>query len=705
MGVLTATAVFLSGVFVSTVMGASMPKGFGEKQQVECRPEWKKCTYKFIIHEKLTMMKYKQMLYPYEGKLYPCYVKSPPGNDTAPIPPSEIIPADGWTQSRVVYVVNNSMPGPPVEVYEGQTVVIEVHNAMRSESTSLHMHGLHQKGTPFMDGVAFVTQCPILPGQSFTYRFKVKQLGTYWYHAHVGAQRSMGIYGAFIIRPKPKSQIELDNIKMNEHVVMLSDWNHDWESMNSYLRMVLGGFDGLVKTKASQSLDGMHYSNFRFQSGLINGLGRYYNPDTGKHNDAPLTVFTVKHNQTVRLRVIAAGNLYPFRVSVDNHQLRVISSDGMDVEPTEVESVIINPGERYDVVIDTDQTAGNYWIRAVTLEVGKKYHIAEAILRYEGAPDAEPITERKKCTSNDVCMVVNCPFLYYPESDYTKCITVDQLKNTQNDTVPEYELGKSKEYFLNFAFPGADWTPGSVNGHAFTESGISALTQPELFKPSCSPTECGEEKTCLCTLTLDLKYNDTVQMVLMNLGRGRGWAHPMHLHGHSFYVVKMGFADYDNVTGKLTNDTKDIDCRGNPDPKQSYCNKAAWSNSSWGGDDIPGINLENPPRKDTVIIPSGGYAVIRIKADNPGVWIFHCHIEMHNLDGMSMLVTEALDHVPPIPKRFPTCHGFEFTDADEEEYEKVLASSSGSRLVPTAFPTSCLLFVLWLFYLKSIVHH
>ncbi|KAK0046548.1 laccase [Biomphalaria pfeifferi] len=91
---------------------------------------------------------------------------------------------------------------------------------------------------------------------------------------------------------------------------------------------------------------------------------------------------------------------------------------------------------------------------------------------------------------------------------------------------------------------------------------------------------------------------------------GKGWAHPIHLHGHDFHVLKIGYPDYNNTTGRYIKDNFDIDCRGYPKRDQSFCNFATWSNRSWGGNNIPGLQLSNPPIKDTIIVPTGGYVVV-----------------------------------------------------------------------------------------------
>ncbi|ESO89919.1 hypothetical protein LOTGIDRAFT_98336, partial [Lottia gigantea] len=148
--------------------------------------------------------------------------------------------------------------------------------------------------------------------------------------------------------------------------------------------------------------------------------------------------------------------------------------------------------------------------------------------------------------------------------------------------------------------------------------------------------DCGEQKICKCLYTLNLDHGKIYQLVFMNMAKGKGWSHPIHMHGHSFYVLKMGYGSYNETTGILLEENMDIDCRGNI-PRSER------------------LELKNPPRKDTIIVPTGGYVVVRIKADNPGVWFMHCHIELHNMDGMALLINESYGHHPRAPNGFPRC--------------------------------------------------
>ena len=630
-------------------------------QQQPCTMDMKECVFHFDIEHRLTMMDHKTLTFAENGKLY-AYDVTNTSNATA-IPLENVMSADGHGTPRLVTVVNGQMPGPDIVVYEGQRVIVNVRNLLPNDAVTIHWHGLHQEGKPWMDGVPHITQCPIHPMQSFRYDFIAKPKGTFWWHSHMGTQRTMGVFGAFIIKERIETDVE-------DRIIQIQDWNHDHDSDHGHMQMVFGGYVGREKFQGYQSLDSTFYSIFQIQSGLINGRGRFYQENNVDHNGAPLTTYSVKHGQRYRFRVIGVGALYPFRVSVDGHNITVIASDGYDMEPEEAESFIINPGERFDFELLANQPIGNYWIRGITV-VKSRHQRADAILRYEGAADAEPTTNRRQCTASRRCMVINCPFTYYPE-EYTDCKTFDHLRSADvNDPAPSYAAGKFQEHFLNFAFPGIKSFPGSVNGKSFETPDVNLLTQPTEWHSPCDSPKCGLDNHCKCTYSLSIGNGDTVQMVFMNMGVGRGWAHPIHMHGHSFYVLKMGYPVYNDTTGDFISQNKDVECRGNlyTGLENSFCNEAVWSNQSWQTGNVPGLNTQRPPRKDTIMVPSGGYVVIRIKADNPGIWNMHCHIELHNIDGMMMVINESFSQIPKAPKGFPECHSFPPSQArlDQED--------------------------------------
>ena len=138
--------------------------------------------------------------------------------------------------------VNGLIPGPTLIVHDNQTVIIDVKNSLISEGLSIHWHGMHQMNTPWMNGIAHISQYPINPGSTFCYMFKAKPTGTMWYHSHVGVQRTEGMYGALIVKETEdtmrqarsllKDQVDIEGLftledKPDEHTLFMLDWQED----------------------------------------------------------------------------------------------------------------------------------------------------------------------------------------------------------------------------------------------------------------------------------------------------------------------------------------------------------------------------------------------------------------------------------------------------------------------------------------------
>ncbi|KAK3087832.1 hypothetical protein FSP39_011260 [Pinctada imbricata] len=126
-------------------------------------------------------------------------------------------------------------------------------------------------------------------------------------------------------------------------------------------------------------------------------------------------------------------------------------------------------------------------------------------------------------------------------------------------------------------------------------------------------------------------------------------AHPIHLHGYTFHVLKVAYPSYEPGNGTVSKINPDILYSADFSSQQ-------WRDSSWHDDSVPGLNLFDPPLKDTITIPKQGYVVIRFRADNPGFWFMHCHLEVHTQLGMGLVlqVGEPED-LPPVPIGFPLC--------------------------------------------------
>ncbi|XP_065665484.1 uncharacterized protein LOC136086913 [Hydra vulgaris] len=206
----------------------------------ECCPKKNDCEFWLEIKEKLTMIYKKDLLYSSGGSLF-LYNESP-GRTQQKIPLDDAISAD--RESRM-----------------HQNLIIYVENLLLSDVTTLHWHGLHQKGTPYKDGEGWISQCSTSAGQTFTYRFKAEPKGTFWYHSHVGSQRTNGAYGAFIIKERENANTD----KITDVIMTVGDWHHK-TSEEVDLKMVFGNFIGMKPFNVSKTVDGslfMVYHGFQ----------------------------------------------------------------------------------------------------------------------------------------------------------------------------------------------------------------------------------------------------------------------------------------------------------------------------------------------------------------------------------------------------------------------------------------------------------
>ena len=597
------------------------------------------------------------------------------------------ITVDGAT-FRMFVGINGQIPGPTLIMYEDQEIHIRVVNELTSEGITVHWHGMHQKMTPWMDGVGFVSQPPIIPGAHFDYVFQATPSGTHWYHSHIGAQRTDGLYGAFVVRERKQILEEMayvDDLNCmlvdvpEEHTISLLDWQSE-SSLNLFVRIhsTLGYFPGVdvgrVPTqqnslyRRTHSSDGVEVGPVPYWSGLMNGRGRHTD-DTF----SILSTFTVERGTCNRFRLIGAQSLYAFKFSIDGHKLYLIASDGHFIQREPVDYIIIHTGERYDFILHADREPGNYWMRAETLEADAwEAHKAEGILTYADAPhtptpDDKYVsvpTVKRNCTRRRPCIAVNCPFKSFPPDMNTRCLHLDKLKAktsqqskdrahtiTPKILRPSSSDLKSDLKFFNFGFEGAGST-SAINGLNFKLPTTPYQTycdeyQSELDKGGivCPTNTTSQMCTNVAQIAAGQNYMEggnqeypSVNFVLSAVGnrtlRNNDFSHPIHLHGHTFYVVAVRHGYY-TPKGKLDGNNEDVDCHGN-----------ACRHPRWREDKLPSyLRRQRRVRrdailKDTVIVPAGGYVVIAFFADNPGYWFLHCHIEAHQLEGMALVVQE-----------------------------------------------------------------
>jgi FtsP/CotA-like multicopper oxidase with cupredoxin domain len=626
--------------------------------------------------------------------------------------------ADGATY-RTFIGINGRLPGPTLVVYEGQTVVVNVINTLATEPITMHWHGLVQFNTPWMDGAEIITQCPIAPGTSFRYIFKASQAGTFWYHSHSGFQRGDGLAGGLVVKDSsdPEYPFNFTDIP-EEHTVTLLDWQRQigtalfWKGLSKLRRFspLNEPFDSVPVDESSfistQGADNSGVGIIPFWSVLINGMGKHSDLD---FKNSRLKVFSVEVDQTYRFRLIGMMGVYALRFSIDGHRLTVIATDGNYIQPVETDYVILHSGERYDVLVTANQTGqSDFWIRAETLEVNTSSelppyeplpgHEGLAVLHYrESAPIpvgpeyANIMEVPKNCSEAYECTAVNCPFMMYHSSYHIKCINVHELMLKfpfPPDLLPSAE--PDIEYVLNFAFEGTRKI-FSINARAF----YLPVTSPQIFPDKidtasvCDPSDTCEDG-CLCTNILDVPYNKTVRLVLSSgglSGKQRKFAHPIHLHGHDFQVVAVGYGKYNDTTGHVIEPTENIICA--PRSTKSVCVNPSWSDIA---PSLPPVN-EYTIAKDTVILPALGYVVIEFRSTNPGWWFMHCHMWPHVAEGMALVVNEAPERSPPPPKGICDPGNFTWT---VEEFNKALnytytppspMPSTSTTIAPTTMTT------------------
>ncbi|WP_186164142.1 copper resistance system multicopper oxidase [Burkholderia gladioli] len=262
-------------------------------------------------------------------------------------------------RSRRATTVNGTLPGPILRWREGDTVTLRVANRM-DEASSIHWHGIVLPSN--MDGVPGLSFDGIAPGSSYTYRFKVRQHGTYWYHSHSSLQEQTGVYGPLIIDPAQPGARRCER----DYVVMLSDWSDEdprriksrlkkqSNYYNFHQRTLVDLFrdarrDGWRATLADRRM----WSAMRMSPTDLSDVGGYtytYLVNGAAPDDNWTGLFNP--GERVRLRFINASAMSYFDVRIPGLRMTVVAADGQDVEPVAVDEFRIAVAETYDVVVE-----------------------------------------------------------------------------------------------------------------------------------------------------------------------------------------------------------------------------------------------------------------------------------------------------------------------------------------------------------------
>ena len=295
------------------------------------------------------------------------------------------------------WLYDGSLPGPELRYREGERIRIELNSKIPAD-TSIHWHGMLQRGTNSMDGVPGVTQPPVKPGSTFSYDFAAEPAGTFFFHSHFGLQIEHGLHGPLIVEPV-KETMSYDR----EYVIVLDDWpaappeemlanlragRPPIPGMNAPMAGMAsaaptpggGGLENVASVVAEEGPD-VAYKYF-----LMNGR---------TESDPP--TFDVRPAQRVRFRLINAAAATGFRFSIGGHRMQVTHADGNPVKPVEVDTLEIAMGERYDFLL-TGSNSGLWSINAMSVDEPARGAIGT--LRYSNVPAGRTANARAASAPN-----------------------------------------------------------------------------------------------------------------------------------------------------------------------------------------------------------------------------------------------------------------------------------------------------------------
>ncbi|KAL4898691.1 multicopper oxidase-domain-containing protein [Aspergillus ambiguus] len=501
---------------------------------------------------------------------------------------------------RVLF--NSTYPGPWIEACWGDILNITVKNELPEKvdgegphnGTAIHWHGLRLLNENLVDGVPGITQCPIAPGNSASYTFRARQYGTTWYHSHYSLQYSDGLLGPLTIHG-PSSHAFDESV----WPIIISDHTRR-SAFQEYYREQFVIQNPKVSPPNQESI-------------LINDHGSY----AGQRPDLQYKLPGKKY----LLRLINASTSTTFVFSIDDHKMTVIGTDLVPVHPHETDRVRIGIGQRYHVIVETKKDVDDnsaFWIRTHPSDGCHGFFPGppdgrQGILWYppNGNPDDKKAQKRIPETSSTMLdtscrdMIsykpilewrVDKPPLIDDESDYDINQATIKLwrwnltkdNPTAADDRVNYWKALDDHVWVDYSHPSVNTI--SNNGEFGNHTAVMKA------KPS--------------------NPNKTVWNYLLIIGgrrerRSRGGLvvpayHPMHLHGHDFALLKYSTVPYEGLDSIAPHT----------------------------------LNLTNPVRRDTVLLPNDGFILIAFKSDNPGVWALHCHIAWHASAGLALQIVE-----------------------------------------------------------------
>ncbi|KAL3518092.1 hypothetical protein ACH5RR_020681 [Cinchona calisaya] len=514
--------------------------------------------------------------------------------------------------TKPIVTVNGLFPGPTISAREDDTVLIKVVNHVKY-NLSIHWHGIRQLRTGWADGPAYITQCPIQPGQTYVYNFTITgQRGTLWWHAHILWLRAT-VHGALVILPKLGVPYPFPSPNEEAVVVLGEWWKSDVESVIHEAK----------KSGLAPNVSDAH---------TING---YSGPVSNCFSKGGFNL-PVETGKKYMLRIINAALNEELFFKIAGHKLTIVEVDATYVKPFTTDTILIAPGQTTNAIVSADQESGKYLMAAspfMDAPIAVDNLTAKATLHYSGT-----------------LSTISTTLTSLPPKNATPVATkfMDSLRSLNSQEYPaQVPLKIDHSLFFTISLgvnPCGTCTNGSgvvadinnvtfvmpkislLNAHFFNIRGVFSDDFPgnPLMPYNYTGKQPANLRTTKGTRLYRLAYNSTVQLVLQDTAMISPESHPIHLHGFNFFVIGKGVGNFNP----------------NKDPKN--------------------FNLVDPVERNTVGVPTGGWVAIRFRADNPGVWFLHCHLEIHTTWGLKMAFVVDNGKGPdetllPPPSDLPKC--------------------------------------------------
>lgn len=535
--------------------------------------------------------------------------------------------------------INGMLPGPTLRWREGETVTIRVTNRLR-EPTSIHWHGII---LPYeMDGVPGISFPGIAPGQTFTYRFKVAQSGSYWYHSHSGFQEMTGVYGGIVIDPAGADPVRADR----DYTVLLSDWtDEDPMRVLAKLKVQSDYYNYNQPTVVDFFRDISH-------EGLKSALDRrrMWNQmrmsptDLADLSGATLTYLTngmtpagnwtglFARGETVRLRFInGAGNTF-YDVRIPGLKLRVVQVDGQDIEPVTVDEFRFGPGETCDVLVRPQDEAYTIFSQAMD----RSGYARGTLATRAGLQAAVPELDKPQWLSMaDMMgeMGAGTHGGHGGHGDHGGHGGMDHSQHAAMDHAQHAGMDHGQHAGHGMAAPGPLKVPSKIARHARTEYGPSTDMRVDMARTNLDDPGVGLRDNGRRVLTLADMHTIGGPMD----PRGPGREVELHLTGNmERYTWSMDGVEFGKSTPVHFRHGERLRVILHNDTMMTH---PMHLHGMWSELETP--DGEFLARRHTFGVQPAQRVSFLVTADAPGRWAWHCHLMLHMDAGMFREVVVA----------------------------------------------------------------